>query len=90
MTDLGERVIVTKELIDSNKVKAGDLVNWWGHIGIIIGIDDTTYYVAESLDTYNGLVVKEYKKETMPKDWTFIMLMDSVYKNDGNYTNMWY
>lgn len=90
MTDLGERVTVTKELIDSNKVKAGDLVNWWGHIGIIIGIDDTTYYVAESLDTYNGLVVKEYKKETMPKDWTFIMLMDSVYKNDGNYTNMWY
>ena len=90
MTDLGETVIVTKELIDSNKVKAGDLVNWWGHIGIIIGIDDTTYYVAESLDTYNGLVVKEYKKETMPKDWTFIMLMDSVYKNDGNYTNMWY
>ena len=34
--------------------------------------------------------IREYKKETMPKDWTFIMLMDSVYKNDGNYTNMWY
>lgn len=90
MTDLGERKTVTKSLIDSGKVKAGDLVNWWGHIGIIIGIDDKKYYVAESLDTYLGLVVKEYKKEDMPDDWTFIMLMDSVYEDDGNYTPMWY
>ena len=63
MTDLGKRVNVTKELIDSNVVKAGDLINWWGHIGVIVGIDNDTYYVAESLDFYDGLVVKEYKKE---------------------------
>lgn len=90
MTDLGKRVNVTKELIDSNVVKAGDLINWWGHIGVIVGIDNDTYYVAESLDFYDGLVVKEYKKEKMPTAWTYIMLMDSVYKNDGNYTSMWY
>ena len=91
LTDQGERVLVTDELINSGRVKVGDLINWWGHIGIIIGIDDKqTYYVAESLDTYYGLVVKEYKKEEMPDSWTYIMLMEDVYKNDGNLTNMWY
>ena len=91
LTDVGERVKVTKELMDSKKVKPGDLINWWGHIGIIIGIDENeTYYVAESLDGYYGLVVKEYKKKDMPDSWTFIMLMDDVYKSDGNLTNMWY
>jgi len=91
LTDVGERVKVTKELMESGKVKPGDLINWWGHIGIIIGIDENeTYYVAESLDSYFGLVVKEYKKVDMPDSWTFIMLMDDVYKQDGNLTNIWY
>jgi len=91
LTDVGERVKVTKELMESGKVQVGDLINWWGHIGIIIGIDEKeTYYVAESLDAYYGLVVKEYKKSEMPDSWTYIMLMDDVYKNDGNLTNMWY
>jgi len=91
LTDVGERVKVTKELMESGKVKPGDLINWWGHIGIIIGIDEKeTYYVAESLDAYYGLVVKEYKKSEMPDSWTYIMLMDDVYKEDGNLTNMWY
>lgn len=90
MTDLGERVKLTKDFVDEDKIKVGDLLNWWGHIAIIIGIDDTKYYVAESLDTYEGLVVKEYKKSTLHDDWTFVMLMDSVYNEDGNITNMWY
>lgn len=89
MTDLGERVKVTRDLVLSNKIKAGDLVNWWGHIGIIIGVDNNNYYVAESLDTYEGLVMKTYKKSNFHNDWTFVMLMDSVYLEDGNYTNMW-
>ena len=83
--------MLEKELMESGKVKPGDLINWWGHIGIIIGIDENkTYYVAESLDAYYGLVVKEYKKSEMPDSWTYIMLMDDVYKSDGNLTNMWY
>ena len=91
LTDIGERVKVTEELMDSGKVKPGDLVNWWGHIAVIIGIDENeTYYIAESLDSYYGLVVKEYKKSKMPDSWTYIMLMDDVYKSDGNLTNMWY
>ena len=90
MTDLGERVTVTKELINSGKVKPGDLINWWGHIGVIVGIDDTKYYVAESLDYYPGLIIRSYTKEKMVDIWTYIMLMDDVYKQDGKLTNMWY
>lgn len=90
LTDKGQRETVTKELIESGKVKVGDLINWWGHIAIIIGIDDDKYYIAESLDTFFGLAVKEYTKEEMPDSWTYIMLMDSVYQEDGNLTNMWY
>lgn len=90
LTDLGERVTVTKELINSGKVKPGDLINWWGHIGVIVGIDDTKYYVAESLDYYPGLIIRSYTKEKMVDIWTYIMLMDDVYKQDGKLTNMWY
>lgn len=90
MTDLGERVNASSSLFYEGKVKAGDLINWWGHIGIIVGIDDKYYYVAESLDSYLGLEVKRYKIDEAEEDWTFIMLLDEVYKEDGNYTDMWY
>ncbi len=90
MTDLGNRQKVTKQLVESGQIKVGDLLNWWGHIAIIIGIDENNYYVAESLDTYGGVVVKTYKKTNLPKDWTYVMLMDDVYKQDGKITNMWY
>lgn len=90
MTDLGERVNASSSLFYEGKVKAGDLINWWGHIGIIVGIDDEYYYVAESLDSYLGLEVKRYKIDEAEEDWTFIMLLDEVYKEDGNYTDMWY
>lgn len=90
MTDLGKRVKLSKEIVSSNIIKVGDLLNWWGHIALIVGIDNDTYYVAESLDTYQGLVIKEYKKSTLHDEWTFVMLMDDVYKQDGNITNMWY
>ena len=57
---------------------------------LIVGIDDKYYYVAESLDSYLGLEVKRYKIDEAEEDWTFIMLLDEVYKEDGNYTDMWY
>ncbi len=90
MTDLGKRVKLTKTFVDTGVIKPGDLLNWWGHIAIIIGVDDNNYYVAESLDTYEGVVLKTYSKKTLADDWTYVMLMDSVYKKDGNLTNMWY
>ena len=89
MTDLGEFVPITKELIESNTVRAGDLINFWGHIGMIIGIDDENYYVAETLPTFKKLIAKTYPKKGLLAPFSYIVLMDSYYKEDGNYTAMW-
>lgn len=90
LTDLGEFRTLTKDLINSGKIKVGDLFNFWGHISILIGEDDTNYYIAESLNNYKGVVVKTYSKKKVMNTFKYVVLMDSVYNGDGNLTNMWY
>lgn len=90
LTDFGEMRRITPELIRSGVMKVGDLMNIWGHIGILIGIDNDYFYVAESLNTYKGLVVKKYNKMNVMSAFPYVVLMDKVYNGDGNLTNMWY
>ena len=89
MTDLGDYQKLTNDLIASNKIKTGDLVNFWGHIAIIIGIDDNNYYVAESLPYLGGVIAKKYSKKTINNTFDHVVLMDEYYKKEGNYTKMW-
>ena len=89
MTDLGNYTRLTNELIYSDKIKPGDLFNFWGHISIIAGIDENNFYVAESLNTFRGLVLKTYPKKSVNKTFTHVVLMDDYYKEDGNLTYMW-
>lgn len=86
LDDLGEKVKITKENI--NKIKVGDLSSRDGHIGIIIGIDNNEYYIAEALD-YDLHVLKYDDKELIKSDWTYIINLDNLYKEDGILTNMW-
>ncbi|MBO5095268.1 MAG: hypothetical protein J6B98_00125 [Bacilli bacterium] len=89
--DLGEKNTLNSELLSSGKVKVGDLIAYSGHMAIIAGIDtEGNYYVAESLPQFKGVVLNKYDKTKLKKNFTHIMLMDSVYKKDGNLTNMWY
>lgn len=88
--DLGVKEKINNELINSGKVKVGDLIAYSGHMAIIIGMDDNHYYIAESLPQYKGVVMNKYKKGELRNTFTHIMLMDSVYLNDGKITNMWY
>ena len=90
LTDLGTLKELNTSIINSGKIKVGDLFNLPGHISIIIGIDDENFYVAESLNTYKGLVVKTYSKKKVMRTFKYVVLMDDVYKNDGKLTNMWY
>lgn len=90
LNDVGEKVQLTDELMYSGKVKAGDLLGIWGHIAIIIGIDDDNVYVAESLWTYGGVVINTYEKDKLDDEFVQVVLMDDVYKEDGLYTDMWY
>lgn len=89
MTKLGEFVSLTPELINSGKIRTGDLINYWGHIGMIIGIDDDCIYVAESLPNLGGAVAKKYLKTNIRNTFTHVVLMDKYYEKDGNLTTMW-
>ena len=96
LTDVGKKTRFTSSLIKNGKVKVGDLLSSkgpsGGHIAIIVGEDDNNYYVAESLwyEPYIGVVIVGYSKKTIYNRYYWIMLMDSVYKEDGKLTKMWY
>lgn len=90
LTDLGEFTRLTKDVIYSGRIKVGDLFNFDGHVAILIGMDDNTFYIAESLNTLGGVVLKAYPKSEVNRTFRYVVFMDSVYKEDGNLTNMWY
>lgn len=86
----GEEFIpVNMSTLNSGKVKPRDIIAISGHTALIIGIDDEHYYVSESLASTGGVVAKTYSKEELIKKFTYIHLMDSIYKEDGNLTLMW-
>lgn len=89
MTDLGDYQRLSRALLSSDKIKAGDLINYSGHIGIIIGIDDTYTYVAESLPHLGGVVASRYTENQLLNTFTHVVFMDAFYVNDGNYQQMW-
>ena len=90
LSDYGVSQRITMELLESGKVKAGDLIGYDGHIGIIIGINDEHVYVADTLYHSKGLWATEYTyKELVNSDFTHIYDYTEIYKEEGNYTNMW-
>lgn len=100
VSDLGDRLPITKELLKSGKIKVGDLIGRDGHAAIIIGIDEEYFYVAESLPpqvqlvkmTYDGVkLIHKGNGVFGPYNdyFSFIIPMDHIYKNDGNYSEMW-
>lgn len=87
--DLGNKKTLTMELIKSGEIKVGDLIAYWGHMAMIVGIDDENLYIAESLPETKGVVVKQYSYAKAIKVFVDVLLMDEVYKQDGNLTIMW-
>lgn len=88
LLDLTPKEEITNELLYSGKIKVGDLIGFDGHIGIIIGMDNSKIYIGESYET--GLRAREFtKSELIKSEFTHIILMDDYYKHDGNYTIMW-
>lgn len=93
MSQLGEFAWINDELLQSDRIKAGDLVGFAGHIGIVIGVEDDYIWISDNL--VSGLKVKRYERNKASFDelghnsWQYFMLMDDVYKEDGNYTAMW-
>ena len=93
LTDYGTVKKVTSSLTSSNRIKVGDLLHstrLGGHIGIIVGIDKSNYYVAQAI-WYNpvGVVITKIQKSKLANDFPHVVLMDKYYKSDGILTNMW-
>ncbi len=88
LLDIEPKETINKELLDSNKIKVGDLIGFDGHIAMIIGLDSNNIYIGESYET--GLRVRTYtKEELLQSEFKIIILMDEYYKNEGKITNMW-
>ena len=90
LTDLGTVVYFTDNRA-FEKVKVGDLIGRNGHIGMIIGKDDSKYYVGEALDKgeFDLHVYAYTKDELINSEFKYFVYMDSFYTDDGNLTNMW-
>lgn len=94
---LGKREKTSLKNIE--KIQAGDLVHNEkadGHIGMVIGIEEDKVYVAQAtwadpriFTQPYGVVITEYTYQEFVDDWNEVMLMDSYYKENGNYTAMW-
>lgn len=91
LDDLGTKVKISKELLESDRVKVGDLIGNNGHMAVLAGKDENNYYIAESLNTTAGVVMTTISKSKLLTSTLYkhIILMDDVYKKDGNYSEMW-
>lgn len=95
LTNMGVSKKVTQALALSDEMKPGDYLSEItvseGHSAIIAGMDEEHIYVAESL-WYRpyGVQLNKYKRTEFHKYFETVNLMDSVYKEDGNLTYMWY
>ena len=92
LPDLGTKLSITPELMNSGRVKVGDLIGLDGHAAILAGRDANYYYIAESLNTTGGVVITKVAKDKLENRrsiYTFVVLMDDVYKKDGNLTDYW-
>lgn len=85
-TDLGEFVKLNENI---NNIKVGDLLNWWGHVAMLIGINGDTYYVAESLSYIGGVRAMIYSKQELLNTFEYTVKMDNYYKEEGNLTKYW-
>ena len=84
---LGTKKEFTNESV-WNEIKVGDLVGRNGHVGILVGIKDNKYYIAEALD-YDMHILEYTKKELKDSQLKFFILMDDFYNKEGNLTNYW-
>ena len=88
LSDLGEKRRITIGSLD--EIKNGDLLSANGHIGILIGIKDGIYYIAESNYDIDVRAIGYTKEELMKTIFTHWVDMDEFYGyNDGKMNQYW-
>ena len=87
LSDLGEKVYLRYLNID--EIKPGDFVGLLGHIGIVIGMDEENIYIGESYWTGDLHATSFTYEEFKRSKWSFVVLMDDYYQDQGNLELMW-
>ena len=85
----------------ADKIKPGDLMlspcysscrfeDKFSHVGIVIGVDDSNLYIAESTTgNINSIVISVYDKHNLPTKNKFSVAKLFNYPAEGKLTNMW-
>ena len=92
LSDRGVSHRITMDYLNSKQAKAGDLIGFDGHIGIIIGVDNENelIYVADTLYHSMGTWVTKFTYQGLVNSrFTNIYDYTEEYKNEGNYKSMW-
>lgn len=91
LSDLGPHEKITWSLLESNTLKAGDIIATDGHIAMIGGIKDGVVYVAESTTYWHGVVMHPYTYQELVNTYMldYVIKMDDYYQEEGNYTAYW-
>ena len=89
LSDLGMHIPITRSLLESGSIKAGDLIGCDGHIALVGAIKDGIIYVAESTTYYDGLVMHPYTINELLNEpfLNYVINMDNYYGYQGNYTS---
>ena len=89
LSDLGVHIPITRSLLTSGSIKAGDLIGCDGHIALVGAIKDGIIYVAESTTYYDGVVMHPYTINELLNEpfLDYVINMDSYYGSEGNYTD---
>lgn len=88
-----KNVYSLREVVD--KLRVGDLLLTPGgtsftHVGIVIGIDDSSIYVAEATTgEIDAIVVTRLDKNNLPVSGNLSKARLYEYEKEGNVTNMW-
>ena len=92
LSDRGVSNRITMDYLKTKSAKAGDLIGFDGHIGIIVGVDNENelIYVADELYHSKGSWVQKYTYSGLVySHFTHIYDYTDEYNNEGNYTSMW-
>ena len=89
LSDLGVHIPITRSLLTSGSIKAGDLIGCDGHIALVGAIKNDIIYVAESTTYYDGVVMHPYTINELLNEpfLDYVINMDSYYGSQGNYTD---
>ncbi len=89
LSDLGVHIPITRSLLESGSLKAGDLIGCDGHIALVGAIKDGIIYVAESTTYYDGVVMHPYTINELLNEpfLDYVINMDNYYGSPGDYTS---